>query len=188
MKKVFLILMLLMLPGGSQTLAVKWVDLKPEEVESRSQVIVLGTYNFKSKQKSSRGIFYGRQFQVEKVYKGEAAETITAGIDGNDTGWAEEFQQEGGKFLLFLEKTKEAHFLVPVAGPNGMVQGKDGRIVSGHEDYYGKIMNEEVRKPSPAKENEGEGHLIEVLLFSLTGLITFLLIIRFLAREKAKSY
>jgi hypothetical protein len=115
MKKVFLLLMLLMLPV-SQTLAAKWVELKPEEVVSRAQIIVLGTYNFNSKLKSGKSFFYGSQFHVEKVYKGEAAEIITAGIDQNDTGWAEEFQQEGGKFLLFLEKTKEARFLVPVAG------------------------------------------------------------------------
>ncbi|URM32432.1 hypothetical protein LLY41_19105 [Cytobacillus firmus] len=188
MKKVFLILMLLMLPGGSQILATKWVELNPEEVESRSQIIVLGTYNFKSKPKSSKSNFYGRQFHVEKVFKGEAAENITAGIDIFDDGWAEEFQQEGGKFLLFLEKSKEARFLVPVAGPNGMVQVQDGRIVSGHEDYYGKIINEEATTPSPVKENENEGYLLEILLFSLTGLITLLLIIRFLSRENAKSY
>ncbi|EWG13055.1 hypothetical protein [Cytobacillus firmus] len=117
MKKVFLLLMLLMLPV-SQTLAAKWVELKPEEIVSRAQIIVLGTYNFNSKLKSGKSFFYGSQFHVEKVYRGEAAEIITAGIDQNDTGWAEEFQQEGGKFLLFLEKTKEARFLVPVAGSN----------------------------------------------------------------------
>lgn len=187
MRKVFFILFVLFLAGSSPSFATKWLELHPEKVESRSQVIVLGTYNFKSKQKSSKGIFYERQFQVEKVYKGEAAETITAGIDSNDTGWAEEFQQEGGKFLLFLEKTKEARFLVPVAGPNGMVQVQDDRILSGHENFYGQILSGEARKPSPPKSNEG-GHLLEVLLFSLIGLITFLLIIRFLAREKAKSY
>ncbi|USK50799.1 hypothetical protein LIT38_04870 [Bacillus sp. CMF12] len=87
MRKVFLILFALLLAGSSPSLATKWLELNPEKVESRSQVIVLGTYNFKSKQKSSKGIFYGRQFQVEKVYKGEAAETITAGIDIYDAGW-----------------------------------------------------------------------------------------------------
>lgn len=188
MKKVFIILMLLTLPGGSPILATKWVELNPEEVESRSQVIVLGTYNFKSKPKTGKSNFYGSQFHVEKVYKGEAAENITAGIEIFDDGWAEEFQQVGGKFLLFLEKTKEARFLVPVAGPNGMVQVQDDRIVSGHEDYYGKIINEEARIPSPVKENESEGYLLEILLFSLTGFITLLLIIRFLSREKPKSY
>ncbi|WP_264740224.1 hypothetical protein [Cytobacillus firmus] len=187
MRKVFLMLFALLLAGSSPSFATKWLELNPEKVESRSQVIVLGTYNFKSKQKSSKGIFYGRQFQVEKVFKGDAAETITAGIDSNDTGWAEEFQQEGGKFLLFLEKTKEARFQVPVAGPNGMVQVQDDRILSGHKDFYGQILSGEARKPGPPKSNEG-GHLLEVLLFSLTGLITFLLIIRFLAREKPKSY
>lgn len=186
MKKVFLLLMLLILPG-LQTLATKWVEINPEEVESRAQVIVLGTYNFNSKLKSGKSIFYGSQFHVEKVYKGEAAENITAGIDRNDTGWAEEFQQEGGKFLLFLEKTKEARFLVPVAGPNGMAEVRDGRIVSGHEDYYRRIMAEKGRIPSHAKE-KGDGHLIEVLLFSSIGLITLLLILRFLFRENANSY
>ncbi|USK50800.1 hypothetical protein LIT38_04875 [Bacillus sp. CMF12] len=95
--------------------------------------------------------------------------------------------QDGGKFRLFLEKTNEARFLVPIAGPNGMVQVQDDRIISGHEDFYGQILSGEARKPSPPKSNEG-GHLLEVLLFSFIGLITFLLIIRFLAREKAKSY
>lgn len=187
MRKVFFIIFALLLAGGSPSFATKWLELNPEKVESRSQIIVLGTYNFTSKQKSSKGIFYGSQFQVEKVFKGEAGEIITAGIDSNDTGWAEEFQQEGGKFLLFLEKTKEARFLVPVAGPNGMVQVQDDRILSGHEDFFGQILSGEARKPGPVSSNEG-GHLLEVLLFSLTGLITFLLIIRFLAREKAKSY
>ncbi|MBY6051873.1 hypothetical protein KUV27_08965 [Cytobacillus firmus] len=188
MKKVFIILMLLTLSGGSPIMATKWAELNPEEVESRSQVIVLGTYNFKSKPKSGKSNFYGSQFHVEKVYKGEAAENITAGIEIFDDGWAEEFQQDGGKFLLFLEKTKEARFLVPVAGPNGMVQVQDGRIVSGHEDYYGKIIKEEARIPSPVKENESEGYMFEILLFSLTGFITLLLIIRFLSREEPKSY
>ncbi|WP_236564586.1 hypothetical protein [Cytobacillus firmus] len=94
--------MLLMLPGGSQILATKWVELNPEKVESLSQVIVLGSYNFKSKPKSSKSNFFGSQFHVEKVYKGEASENITAGIDIFDDGWAEEFQQEGGKFLLII--------------------------------------------------------------------------------------
>ncbi len=188
MRKVFFILFALLLAGGSSSFATKWLELNPEMVESRSQVIVLGTYNFKSKQKSSKGNFYGRQFQVEKVYKGKATETITAGIDVYDKGWAEEYQQDGGKFLLFWEKTKEARFLVPVAGPNGMVQVQDGRILSGHEGFYGKILSGEARTPSPAESNNDGGHLLEALLFSLTGLITFLLIIRFLATEKAKSY
>lgn len=188
MRKVFFMLFVLLLAGGSPSFATKWLEPNPEKVESRSQIIVLGTYNFNGKQKTSKGIFYGRQFQVEKVYKGEAGEIITAGIDSNDTGWAEEFQQEGGKFLLFLEKTKEARFPVPVAGPNGMVQVQDGRILSGHEGFYGKILSSEARTPSPAESNNDGGHLLEALLLSLTGLITFLLIIRFLATEKAKSY
>ncbi|WP_243856186.1 MULTISPECIES: hypothetical protein [Cytobacillus] len=188
MRKVFFILFALLLAGSSPSFASKWIELNPEKVKFRSQVIVLGTYNFKSKQKSSKGIFYGRQFQVEKVYKGEAGEIITAGIDSHDNGWAEEFQQEGGKFLLFLEKTKEARFLVPVAGPNGMVQVQADRILSGNEDFYGQILSGEGRTPSPSKLNEGGGNLLEVLLFSLTGLVTSLLIIRVLASEKAKSY
>ncbi|KON89870.1 hypothetical protein AF332_25660 [Sporosarcina globispora] len=188
MKKVFFILLTLLLAGGSQSLATKWIELNPEKVESRAQVIVLGTYNFKSKPKSSKGNFYGRQFHVEKVYKGEAAETITAGIDIYDTGWAEELQQDGGKLLLLLEKRKEARFLVPVAGPNGMVQVQDGRILSGHEGFYGKILSGEARTPIPAKSIEGGGHLLEILLFSLTGFITLLFILSFLARENTKSY
>ncbi|MCM3531133.1 hypothetical protein M4D56_18775 [Cytobacillus oceanisediminis] len=141
----------------------------------------------KANKNQARGIFTEGSFKSRK-YKGKATETITAGIDVYDKGWAEEYQQDGGKFLLFWEKTKEARFLVPVAGPNGMVQVQDGRILSGHEGFYGKILSGEARTPSRAESNNDGGHLLEALLFSLTGLITFLLIIRFLATEKAKSY
>ncbi|EWG13056.1 hypothetical protein [Cytobacillus firmus] len=68
-----------------------------------------------------------------------------------------------------------------------MAEVQDGRIVSGHEDYYGRILAAGARIPSPAKE-KGEGHLMEFLLFSSIGLITLLVILRFLSRENANSY
>ena len=52
----------------------------------------------------------------------------SAGIDYNDVGWIEEFQIEDGEFLLLLEKSKDADFLIPVGGPNGMIQVYNGKV------------------------------------------------------------
>jgi len=56
-----------------------------------------------------------------------------------DVGWAERFQNEGGEYLLFLEKSDSAIFLTPVGGPNGMVQVLRGIINNENEEistYY----------------------------------------------------
>ena len=115
-------LLLLLFIGTGQAAATSWVDIPPEEVVERANIAVLGRYNFESAAAGSAAIFVGYHFAVEKVYKGEASAVITAGIDGFDTGWANEFQTSGGTFLLFLEKTDDRPFPVPVGGPNGMIQ------------------------------------------------------------------
>ena len=109
--------------------ATSWVELKPQEVVDRAEVILTGKYDFTSKPKPSGFVFQGLDFNIKNVYKGEVSEhIITAGIDYNDVGWAEEFQTDEGEFLLLLEKSKDADFLIPVGGPNGMIQVYKGKV------------------------------------------------------------
>ncbi len=111
--------------------ATSWVELDPQQVINRAEVIVIGEYDVSPQTsiKSNNPIFLGLKFNVTKVLRGTAPNQITAGIDRYDVGWVEEFQNSGGQFLLFLEKREEDDFLVPVGGPNGMIQVKDGVII-----------------------------------------------------------
>ncbi|WP_142300915.1 hypothetical protein [Bacillus sp. 7884-1] len=116
--------------GSIQVEATSWVVLEPQEVVSRAEVVVLGKYDFSSNPiPGGQSIFNGLSFEVTKVYKGEdIPTTITAGIDGFDHGWVDEFQQQGGEMLIFLER-KDPSFLTPVGGPNGMIQITNGQVV-----------------------------------------------------------
>ena len=81
--------------------ATSWIELEAEEVSDRAQVIVRGTYNFSEKEMFNDSNFQKVEFQVNRVYRGDAAEIISAGIDQYDLGWAEEFQAEGANFFYF---------------------------------------------------------------------------------------
>ena len=147
---ILFILLVLSTTTGTNVSATSWAELDPQEVSDRAEVIVLGTYDFSSKPQPSDFIFQGRTFNVKNVYKGEASKSLTAGIDSFDVGWAEEFQNDGGEFLLFLEKSENANFLVPVAGPNGMIQVSGGKVV-----HYGNKRNsfyEKILKAGPIIE------------------------------------
>lgn len=61
--------------------ATKWVELKPQEVVDRAEVIITGKYDFTSKPKSSGFIFQGFSFHIHNVYKGDVSGKITVGID-----------------------------------------------------------------------------------------------------------
>lgn len=113
--------------------ATSWVDLKPQEVLQRAEVIVQGTYDFTSEKQKGKLIWTGYKFNITKTYKGNVSEKITAGIDVMDVGWVDEFQKQDGEFLLFLEQGENAAFLTPVAGPNGMITLKDGKVVNTNE-------------------------------------------------------
>lgn len=119
--RAFIITMLLSMMMVTTVTATSWGGLEPEEVNDKAEVIVLGTYDFSSKPISSQFIFQGVVFNVKSVYRGDVSEQLIAGIDVYDASWAEEFQSEDGEFLLFLEKSDQANFLTPVAGPNGMI-------------------------------------------------------------------
>ena len=132
--------------------ATSWVELEAEEVNDRAQVIVRGTYNFSKKAMFNYSNFQRVDFQVNRVYRGEAAEIISAGIDEYDLGWAEEFQDEGGEFLLFLEVGKQVNFLIPIGGPNGMVHIKGGEVMDVTEEkrvVYEEILQGGSQAPHP---------------------------------------
>jgi hypothetical protein len=133
--------------GGIQGNATIWVVLEPQEVVSRAKVVVLGKYHFSSKPvPGGQSLFGGLNFEVTKVYKGDnIPSSITAGINGFDNGWVDEFQQQGGEMLLFLEK-KDPSFLTPVGGPNGMIQINNGQVVHPVEkirNFYNNYLKEE---------------------------------------------
>lgn len=114
----------------SKTISARsWVELEPQEVLDRAEVIVTGKYDFIVEPKLGESSFIGYEFNVNNVYRGDISDqTIIVGIDQNDSGWAEGFQSEGGEFLLFLESSEEVEFLVPVDGPNGMVELSNGKV------------------------------------------------------------
>lgn len=158
----------------SSVSATKWIEMKPQEVSDRAEVVVSGTYDFSSKAVPSDFVFAGLTFNVENVYRGEVSRKVTVGIDGYDVGWADEFQKEGGKFLLFLEKSDSATFLVPVGGPNGMVQFYDGKVQYLNDDsqfFYEEILKSTFKKPSSEsdsalidKQNTISAMLVPILL------------------------
>jgi hypothetical protein len=136
--------------GSIQGEATSWAILEPEEVLSKAEVVVLGKYNFSSSPViGGHPIFNGYDFVVTKVYKGQdIPSTITAGIDGFDNGWVDEFQQQDGEMLLFLEK-RDASFLTPVGGPNGMIQINNGKVVHPEEkirNFYEDFLKEEPKE------------------------------------------
>jgi hypothetical protein len=136
---------------STSVVATSWVVLQPQEVVNRAEVVVIGKYDFSSKPvPGGQSIFEGINFEVTKVYKGEnIPSTITAGIDNFDNGWVDEFQQQGGEMLLFLEK-KDPSFLTPVGGPNGMIQINNGQVVHPEEkirNFYDDFLKEDPKEP-----------------------------------------
>jgi hypothetical protein len=135
---------------STQVEATSWVALEPQEVVSKAEVVVLGKYDFSSTPiPGEQSMFEGQKFEVTKVYHGEnIPSTITVGINGFDNGWVDEFQQQGGEMLLFLEKG-DPNFLTPVGGPNGMIQINNGQVVHPDEkirNFYEDYLKEEPKE------------------------------------------
>lgn len=119
MKKVVIILMLLTLPGGSPILATKWAELNPEEVESRSQVIVLGTYNFKSKpnQNQARVIFMEASFMLKRFIKEKRQKTSRQALKYSMMDGLRNFSRMAESFCYFWKKQRKHAFLFPLLAP-----------------------------------------------------------------------
>ncbi len=171
--------------------ATKWVELKPQEVVDRAEVIVIGKYNFSSKPIKSSLLFQGYDFNVSNAYKGDTSKKIIVGINENDTGWAEEYQDEGGEFLLFLEESEDAKFLVPVAGPNGMIQISNGKVDEPNNER--KTFFEDFLKTSPEKairttmEPANEKSKTNLLLYSSAIMLIVFTILFLLLRYRRKK-
>ncbi|WNB91136.1 hypothetical protein [Bacillus sp. NEB1478] len=178
---LFSLIIVLFIQFHKPVSATSWASIEPGEVEGRASVIVLGQYDFSSQPKHGQ-IFQGYSFKVKNVYKGNSNGTIIAGIDGNDIGWAEDFQQQGGEFLLFLETTKYFDFMTPVGGPNGMIQITDSVVAETEKNkvYYEtflknnstKVSEGSARKKNPNKtipqsESNGEKVIISCVLISI---------------------
>ncbi|MFZ3588470.1 hypothetical protein ACOI1C_04145 [Bacillus sp. DJP31] len=154
----FVTLLLSLMLIDTKVSATSWVELTAQEVSNRAEVIVMGSYDFSSEPKQSDldFIFQGLMFNVESVYKGEISKQFTAGIDHYDVGWAEEFQGKGGKFLLFLEKSENADFLIPVGGPNGMIHISNGKVVD--QSVESRLIYEGILKNGPKSPNVVNKH------------------------------
>ncbi|MEK4403779.1 hypothetical protein MKZ26_04920 [Sporosarcina sp. FSL K6-6792] len=169
--------------------ATSWIEMDPQEVSDEAEVVISGTYDFSSKPIDSEFIFQGYTFAVENVYKGEATKQIIAGIDMYDVGWAEGFQNEGGEFLLFLEKSDSATFLTPVGGPNGMVQVLHGIINNENEEiatYYADFLKTSYKNPSSGnnvalidKENLDIFNPLYISVIALFAIAVLILLYRF---------
>ncbi|WLD93749.1 hypothetical protein [Alkalihalobacillus sp. AL-G] len=161
MKKIMFPLLLtticLCLWSYTTVLATSWVDVEPEEVEKRADVIVTGVYDFTGEPKPGDFIFSGYTFKVNQVFRGEIEGDIVAGIDPFDTGWVKDHQERGGEFLLFLEESEHTDFLIPVGGPNGMIRTKKGIVehsIEYKKDYYEKFLKQPSEKEAPANTTD----------------------------------
>ncbi|WP_053367510.1 hypothetical protein [Bacillus sp. FJAT-27245] len=170
--------------------ATSWVMLKPEEVVSRAESVVVGKYDFSSEPvKGEHQIFQGYDFDVQEIYKGpNIATPLKVGLDMYDFGWVKEFQQQGGTFLLFLENAGD-EFMVPVGGPNGMIQLKNGKVHIEDQDrrlFFEKYVKEHEKAASNVesgfstksaserdlKDTPGlKRYLVPIALFVLAGAI-----------------
>ena len=155
----------------NQVFATSWVELSVEEVAERANVIVYGTYDFSDElTNDTEMVFHGTKFIVKDVYKGESASQITVGIDPFDIGWVDEFQNDGGEFLLFLEEGED--FLLPVGGPNGMIQVQDDQVIESDEEkrlFYQNVLESSSQEPNVLASSTEESNLknptINMLLY-----------------------
>lgn len=170
-KRIGLLTVFLSLFTFTQVFATSWVELSVEEVTERANMIVYGTYDFSDElTNGTEMVFHGTVFKVKEVYKGESASQIKVGIDPFDIGWVDEFQNDGGEFLLFLEEGED--FLLPVGGPNGMIQVQDGQVVESDEEkrlFYQNVFESSSQEPNVLASSTEESNLknptINMLLY-----------------------
>lgn len=140
--------------------ATDWIKLSAEDVIGASEVIVQGKYDlsgFEGKMADSR-IWIPFTFRVDQYYKGSGSNTIDTAIQPFDMGWVKEHQEKNGLFVLFLERdNSNGGLLIPVGGPNGMVQMLNGTIQNqSSEDMsaYNKFLGRKAPvTPTPSKVN-----------------------------------
>jgi hypothetical protein len=158
--KTLILLTLIGLLFPTNSFATSWKYLKPSDVVNRAEVIIMGTYDFtKSDGKmTSNGLWTPYKFNVEKYIRNSGNDSVNIGINYADISWAKELQDKGGIFLLFLQvDSQNDNLLVPVGGPNGMVQLIDGKIQnqsSADAVIYSDLLKGIEPKPNLIPKNE----------------------------------
>jgi hypothetical protein len=179
---------------GPSVYATSWVEIEPQDIVDRADAILMGEYDFTSDPKPMEFVFQGLEFHIKTVYKGEAAQQEIVGIDYYDMGWAKEFQEEGGEFLLFLEKDKEADFLIPISGANGMVLVQDGEVKAPNKER--KLVFENYLESHSGKTLTGNGEFRRggkqegsfLLLYVGAGVAAGIIVCFLIYRYKRKSF
>ncbi len=128
-RRYIYILIVLLLLFQTMTFGTSWGKLSANEVIERIELIVEGKYVIPENTKKWKvhDIWIPFEFEVDKYYGESGDQKIIAAIEQFDVNWSKDFQEQGGKFVLFLYKDKE-EFWIPVAGPNGMIQIMNGDI------------------------------------------------------------
>ncbi|UFT98412.1 hypothetical protein KO561_14565 [Radiobacillus kanasensis] len=133
---LFLLITLILLISAKPLLATLWDEIEPHEVVDQATVVVEGTFDFSADSMADEKTmpYCGKKFNVEKSYKRDVPDQITAGIDCADGSILENFQAEGGRFLLFLKSDPKVGLRVTVGGSNGIVKLKDGNVEEENEE------------------------------------------------------
>ena len=168
---------IIVLCSTSNGYATSWIKLEPAEVDKRAAIVAYGSYDFSENVKkfeNYHGYFAPILFQAEKYYRGSGESVLLTEIDPFDIGWIQEAQQDGTSFLLFLEPDKEDEtLLIPIAGPNGIIEIADGKPQTGDADedaYYRSFL--EKTDPVAARPvfDTRDPLLIFVILLSISSI------------------
>lgn len=190
-KLVILVISLMMTVIPLSAVATSWAQLTPEELIERAEIIAAGRYIIDDAERfDGQGMWVPFTFEVDQYYRGDGTSRIEAAIEQYDVGWAKEFQDQGGRFLIFLYK-EEGQLWLPVGGPNGMVQLKDGKIESLSET--GRVtLAEFLSKQEPiipqVTESEAAGEESQVFKWLAGGalLVVILLLTKWGFSRRAK--
>ena len=172
MNKIKIVLLtILLLMVNLKTYATQWITLDPEEVMERANLIVVGQYDFsKDPMRTVRRLYRPYEFKVSKTIKGEPPSPLLAGIHTQDISRMIEFQEQGGEFLLFLEKESHSKYALPVGGPNGTLMLMDGELFQ--PGFKHKALYELVERDIKSHSSVGPA-VILLICFSLAGVLFY---------------
>lgn len=157
--------------------ATSWIKLEPAEVDQRAEIVAYGTYDFSKDIRKSidyHGYFSPISFQAEKYYRGSGESLILTEIDPFDIENIKTAQQDGTSFLLFLEPDKEDEtLLIPIAGPNGIIEIADGKPRTGdagEDAYYRSFLETTDSVAAKSVFDTGDPLLIFVILLLISSI------------------
>ncbi|MDX5473958.1 MAG: hypothetical protein LPK00_00345 [Bacillaceae bacterium] len=140
-----LLVNILILLSSTSVLSATYEMLEPQEVEGRSQFIVRGTYIFDMDALPGNHMYNSYEFIVTDVIKGDAKTGVMiVGLQIFDTSWVREHQENGGDFLIFVDKESVNELFVPVLGTNGLVPLFKDKVIDEDKKrakYFQKIVD-----------------------------------------------